>query len=404
MEIKTEASQVLSSSSGVPSRRSTPAAGSRRRAAGAAVLAAAAIAAAGCASSVKRESFGSLPDGREVELFTLTNKGGLVARVMTHGAILTELHVPDRDGRFADVVLGFDDLERYLEGHPYFGATTGRVANRIASGKFTLDGKEYTLAINNPPNHLHGGAAGLDARLWKAEDVTAAEGPAVKFTYRSPDGEEGYPGNLDIAVTYTLTDAGELRIDYLATTDRATPVNLTHHSYFNLAGAGAGTVLDHELTIAASRYTPVDATGIPTGAILAVAGTPMDFTRPVAIGVRIGELAGNPGGYDHNYVLDRGEGAPALVRAARVVEPRSGRVLELSTTEPGLQLYTGNYLDGKLLGKGGKLYRKHYGLCLEAQHFPDSVNHPNFPSIILRPGETYRQTTVHRFSVAPARP
>jgi aldose 1-epimerase len=355
-----------------------------------------ALGASGCAGSIQRDPFGKLADGREVEVFTLKNRHGLMAKVMTYGAILTELHVPDRQGEFADVVLGFDNLQGYLAGHPYFGATTGRVANRIARGKFTLDGKEYTLATNNPPNHLHGGPAGLDQRLWGAEEVESALGPAVRFTYVSPDGEEGYPGNLAIEVTYTLTEANELRIDYEATTDKATPVNLTHHSYFNLHGAGFGTILDHELTLAAKNYTPVDATGIPSGEVQPVKGTPLDFTGATRIGARIGELNGDPGGYDHNYVLD-GQGG-SLSFAARVSDPKSGRIMEILTTEPGMQLYSGNYLDGTLLGKGGKLYRKHYGLCLEAQHFPDSVNHPNFPSTILRPGLTYRQTTVHRFS------
>jgi aldose 1-epimerase len=348
-------------------------------------------------ANMSKESFGKTPEGQEVHRFLLTNKNGLTAKVMTYGAILTELNVPDRSGKLADVVLGFDNLEGYLAGHPYFGATTGRVANRIARGKFTLEGKEYALATNNGPNHLHGGDKGLDKRVWTAEEVKSEAGPGVGFSYRSPDGEEGYPGNLDIQVTYVLTDQNELKIDYQATTDKATPVNLTNHSYFNLAGAGDGDILGHELMIAADRYTPVDATSIPTGEILAVKGTPMDFTQPMAIGARIGQLTGEPGGYDHNYVLNGQNGSLAL--AARVYDPKSGRVLEISTTEPGIQLYTGNYLDGKLTGKGGKVYKKRYGLCLEAQHYPDSVHHPHFASIILKPGATYKQTTVHKFSV-----
>ena len=345
----------------------------------------------------KMESFGKTPDGQEVRRFDLTNKNGLIAKVMTYGALLTELHVPDKDGKLADVVLGFDTLDGYLAGHPYFGATTGRVANRIARGKFTLEGKEYTLATNNGPNHLHGGEKGLDKRVWSAEEAKIDAGSSVRFGYRSPDGEEGYPGNLDMQVTYTLTDQDELKIEYQAVTDKATPVNLTNHSYFNLSGAGTGDILSHELMIVADRYTPVDATSIPTGEILAVKGTPMDFTQPTAIGARIDQLPGEPGGYDHNYVLNNQAGALAL--AARVHDPKSGRLLEVSTTEPGIQLYTGNYLDGKLTGKGGKVYKKRFGLCLEAQHYPDSVHHPHFPSVILRPGATYKQTTTHKLSV-----
>ena len=346
--------------------------------------------------SVTKSTFGTLEDGTEVDIYTLTNSNGLVARITTYGAMVTELHVPDRNGNLADVVLGFDNLDAYLAGHPYFGCTTGRVANRVAKGKFSLDGSEYTLATNNGPNHLHGGDVGLDKRVWNAEPVASADRPSVKFTYTSPDGEEGYPGTLSIAVTYTLTNDDELRVDYEATTDKATPVNLTNHSYFNLAGEGSGPILDHELTIVAAHYTPVDDTGIPTGEIAPVAGTVMDFTSPVAIGARIDQLAGDPGGYDHNYVLDNQDGDLAL--AATLHEPTSGRVLEVRTTEPGIQLYTGNYLDGTLTGKSGKVYGKRHAVCLETQHYPDSVNQPNFPSTILRPGETYRTTTVHRFS------
>jgi aldose 1-epimerase len=364
---------------------------------------------AGCATPEKpdrgstvKKVFGKMPDGQTIDVYTLTNRNGLVARVMTYGATLTELHVPGKDGKLEDVVLGFDTLDGYLKGHPYFGSTTGRVANRIAGGKFLLDGRSYRLAANNGPNHLHGGNVGLDKRVWKAAAVQSDLGPAVRFTYMSPDAEEGYPGNLDIAVTYTLTNANELRIDYRATTDESTPVNLTNHAYFNLAGAGNGTILDHELMIAASRYTPVDATSIPTGVIAPVAGTVMDFTKPMKIGARIDEVGGDPGGYDHNYVLDK-KGAE-LALAARLRDPTSGRVMEVWTTEPGIQLYTGNYLDGTLTGKGGKVYGKRAALCLETQHFPDSVNRPEFPSVILRPGQTYRQTTVHRFTDVPSGP
>ena len=347
-------------------------------------------------STLQKEPFGKTADGQQVDLYTLTNKNGMIAKIMTYGALLTELHVPDRDGKIGDVVLGFNDLAGYLKGHPYFGATTGRVANRIANGKFTLDGKEYTLATNNGPNHLHGGNVGLDKRVWKAKEVPAESGRAVKFTYPSPDGEEGYPGKLDIEVTYTLSSADELRIDYKAVTDKPTPVNLTNHSYFNLAGAGNGPILDHELTLFADRYTPVDAAGIPTSEIAPVQGTVMDFTKPMSIGVRIDQLTGNPGGYDHNYVLNNQDGTLAL--AARVYEAKSGRQMEVLTTEPGVQLYNGNFLDGTVTGKGGKAYKQRYGLCLETQHYPDSVNHANFPSTILRPGETFRSTTEFRFS------
>lgn len=346
--------------------------------------------------TLKEEPFGKTADGQEVKIYTLTNKNGLVAKVMTYGALLTELHVPDRNGVLADVVLGFDNLAAYLTCSTYFGATTGRVANRIAKGKFTLDGKEYKLATNNGLNHLHGGLVGFDKRIWKAKEVPADSGRSVKFTYRSADGEEGYPGNLDVDVTYTLTSENELKIEYKAVTDKPTPINLTNHSYFNLAGAGSGTILDHELTLIADHYTPVDETGIPTGEIAAVEGTVMDFTKPTTIGARIEQLIGNPGGYDHNYVLNSQNGT--MAPAARVYEPKSGRVLEVLTTEPGVQLYTGNYLDGTVTGKGGKVYKKRYGLCLETQHYPDSVNQPGFPTTILGPRMTYRQTTIHRFS------
>jgi aldose 1-epimerase len=347
-------------------------------------------------AGVEKRAFGKTRDGTPVDLYVLTNAKGMQAKVMTYGAILTELYTPDRDGKLDDVVLGFDNLGDYLKGHPFFGATVGRVANRIAKGRFTLDGKEYKLATNNGPNHLHGGNQGFDKHVWKAEPVKATGGVAVKLTYVSKDGEEGYPGNLTAAVTYTLTDKNELKIDYQATTDKATPVNLSNHSYFNLEGTKAGDILGHELTLAADKYTPVDATLIPTGAIQTVEGTPLDFTKPTAIGARIAQMKGNPSGYDHNFVL-RGEGK-TLALAARVHEPKTGRVMEMYTTEPGVQFYTGNFLDGLVKGIGGMVYQKHHGFCLEAQHFPDSVNQPSFPSVILRPGQTYRQTTVYKFA------
>jgi aldose 1-epimerase len=345
----------------------------------------------------KKTDFGKMPDGKPVHVFVLTNAGGMKAKIITYGAILTEVHVPDRDGKFDDVVLGFDDLQGYLAGHPFFGATTGRVANRIAKGKFTLDGKEYKLAINNGANSLHGGLNGLDKKLWNAEAEARPQGVAVKLSYRSPDGEEGYPGNLSVTVTYTLTNENELKIDYVATTDKATPVNLTNHSYFNLAGPASGDILGHELMLEADEYTPADDTLIPTGEIKSVKGTPLDFTTPATIGSRLDQVKGEPRGYDHNYVLR--SGGKRLALGARVREPKTGRVLEMYTTEPGVQLYTGNFLDGKLKGKGGVVYHQHQGFCLEAQHFPDSVNHPNFPSIILRPGKTYSQTTIYKFLV-----
>jgi aldose 1-epimerase len=347
-------------------------------------------------AGVQKCDFGKTADGTPVERYVLTNASGLEAKIVTYGGIVTELHVPDRDGKPGDVVLGFDDLKGYLDGHPYFGCITGRVANRIGKGKFTLDGKEYTLAVNNGPNALHGGKKGFDKVVWKAKPLDHPDGAGVQLAYTSPDGEEGYPGNLDVTVTYILTDQNELRITYAATTDKPTPVNLTNHSYFNLAGPASGDVLGHEVMIAADRYTPVDDTLIPTGEIKPVKGTPLDFSTPTPIGARIAEMKGDPGGYDHNFVLN--SGGKGLVLAARVREPKTGRVLEMFTSEPGVQFYTGNFLDGTIKGKGGVVYRKHQGFCLEAQHFPDAVHHANFPSVILRPGETYRHTTAYRFS------
>jgi aldose 1-epimerase len=346
-------------------------------------------------AGIQKLDFGKTADGSPVDLYVLTNANGMTAKVMTYGALLTELLVPDRTGKVEDVVLGFDDLKSYLAGHPFFGATVGRVANRVAKGKFTLDGKEYRLAVNNGPNSLHGGKKGFDKVVWKAEPIKSADGSAVKFTYLSPDGEEGYPGNLSVSVTYTLTNQNELRIDYTATTDKPTPVNLTNHTYFNLAGAKASDILGHELMLNADRYTPADGTLIPTGEIKPVKGTPLDFTTPTAIGARIAQLKTKPVGYDHNFVLNGG--GKSLALAARVREPKTGRVMEMYTTEPGVQFYTGNFLDGSVKGRGGVAYAKHQGFCLEAQHFPDSVNHANFPSIILTPGKTYTQTTVYKF-------
>lgn len=341
---------------------------------------------------VQASPFGQLPDGRPVTLFTLTNPRGRVAKVCDCGTILTELHVPDRAGRLGDVVLGCDSLARYLAGHPYLGCTVGRFANRIARGRFTLDGRTYQLAVNNGPNALHGGVVGFDKALFAAEPLPGA---AVRFTHRSPDGDEGYPGALHLTVVVTLTDADELVLDYLATSDAPTPVNLTNHTYFNLAGAG--TIKRHRLEIAADFYTPKDVHDVPTGEIRPVRGTPLDFTRPVAIGSRFAALGGKPQGYDHNFVLRGGCPQPAF--AARLVEPTSGRTLEMLTTEPGVQVYTANWFDGSFTGKGGVKYPRHAGVALEAQHFPNSPNCPHFPDTILRPGRTYRQTTIYRFSV-----
>lgn len=343
-------------------------------------------------AKTEKTQFGKLPDGTAVQLYTLKNAHGLVAKVTNYGTIITELHVPDRAGKLGDVVLGFDNLEQYLKGHPCFGATVGRVANRIAKGRFMLDGQIYKLVVNNGPNHLHGGLKGFDKALWQAEPL---KGAAVKFTYTSADHEEGYPGTLRVVVSISLTDANELRLDYTATTDKPSPVNLTNHSYFNLAGEG--DVLSHELMLAAGHYTPTNADLIPTGEIKSVKGTPLDFTSPKPIGARFSQLPGEPVGYDHNFVINHG--GKDLTLAARVFEPKSGRVLELLTTEPGVQLYTANYLDGSLTGKRGIVYRRHAAFCLETQHYPDSVNQVKFPSVILRPGQTYRQTTMHKFAV-----
>ena len=348
---------------------------------------------------VTSQRFGTMPDGTPVEAYTLRNAGGMEVKAIGYGAIITSLKVPDRSGNMADVVLGFENLDAYLKGHPYFGAIVGRYGNRIAKGEFTLDGKTYSLAKNNGPNHLHGGVTGLDKVLWTT--ATVAGQNAVTFTRTSPDGEEGYPGNLSTKITYTLTDRNELIVDYHATTDKATPVNLTQHSYFNLAGDGAGDILGHDVTINADRYTPVDDTLIPTGELASVEGTPFDFRKPTAIGARIN--ADHPqlkagGGYDHNWVLNRsGEG---LQLAARVVEPKTGRTLEVSTEEPGVQFYTGNFLDGSLTGKGGHVYAHRTGFCLETQHYPDSPNKPSFPSTILQPGQEYKTRTVFTFGVA----
>jgi aldose 1-epimerase len=346
---------------------------------------------------VTRQPFGNAA-GTPVEVFTLSNARGIEIRAMTYGAIITSIRVPDRKGVMADVALGFDGLQGYLGEHPYFGAVVGRYGNRIGNARFSLNGRTFQLAANNGPNHLHGGNRGFDKYVWSAESLPGVNG--VAFTRVSPDGEEGYPGTLKVRVSYVLTDANDLEIEYQATTDKATPVNLTQHTYFNLGGQGAGTILDHEVTINADRFTPVGESLIPTGVLASVDGTPMDFRRPMKVGARIDaptEQIKFGRGYDHNWVLNRkGDG---LQPAARVVEPASGRTLEVATTEPGVQFYTGNFLDGTVKGKGGVAYARRSGLCLETQHFPDSPNQPAFPTTILQSGSTYRSKTVWRFGV-----
>jgi aldose 1-epimerase len=355
--------------------------------------------------SITRKPFGKTKDGEPVELFILKNAKGMQAAITNYGGIVVSLMAPDRDGNFADVVLGFDSLDGYLGGHPFFGTITGRYANRIAKGVFKLDGKAYTLARNNNENHLHGGERGFDKFVWKAEPFIGKDGAqSLRLSRVSPDGEEGYPGALTVTVTYAVTRDNALRIDYHATSDKPTPINLTNHSYFNLAGQGNGDILRHEIMINADRFTPVDEGLIPTGELRSVEGTPFDLRKPVAIGERIDadDVQLKRGrGYDHNFVLNKkgngGKGAE-LSLAARVYEPSTGRVMEVHTTEPGVQLYCGNFLDGSVTGKGRKVYKHRYGFCLETQHFPDSPNQPGFPTTILRPGQEFKSTTIYRFS------
>jgi aldose 1-epimerase len=350
--------------------------------------------------STTRADFGTMPDGTPVDLYTLTNVNGLVAEITTYGGAIVSLLVPDRDGNLGDVVLGFDTLDDYITRSPFFGCITGRYANRIGGARFTLNGVEYVLEQNEGENHLHGGSKGFDKVVWDAQAQGGDDGPELSLTYLSEDGQGNYPGNLSVEVVYTLTDDDELRIDYLATTDKDTIVNLTNHTYFNLADGGAGDILGHELMIAADRFTPVDERSIPTGELRSVESTPLDFRQSMAIGARIDqsdEQLRYGGGYDHNFVLNSGGGELAL--AVRVQDPVTGRVMEVYTTEPGVQLYTGNFLTGSFAGKGGVRYGKRSAFCLETQHFPDSPNKPDFPSTVLRVGETYRTTTVHRFTV-----
>lgn len=353
----------------------------------------------GAEAKLKKESFGKLPDGTPVDVYTLTNKNGVEAKITNYGATLTSIKAPDRTGKMDDVVLGYDSIDGYLAKNPHLGAIAGRYANRIANGEFKLDGKTYTLAKNNGPNHLHGGPNGFYKQIWTASDASGKDGQAVSFKYLSKDGEENYPGNLTAIVTYTLTDKNELKIDYQATTDKDTVLNLTNHAYFNLAGAGSGDVLGHELKINSKETTVVDKTLIPTGKMAPVAGTPFDFSKLTAIGARINdknEQLEIGQGYDHNFVLATGGSLTA--QAVEVYEPTTGRVMEVFTDQPGVQLYTANHLDGSIVGKAGKTYNKRGGFCLETQHYPDSPNKPNFPTTTLKPGEKFHSTTIFKFS------
>ncbi len=347
-----------------------------------------------------KESFGEF-DGKKVDLYTLKNAHGMEVRITNYGGIVTSIKVPDKKGNVDDVVLGFNNLKDYLGNNPFFGAIIGRYANRIGNAKFILEGKEYTLAKNNWANTLHGGVKGFDKVVWEAEPVAGKESQSLKLAYMSKDGEEGFPGNLDVTVTYTLKDDNSFQIDYHATTDKATIVNLTNHTYWNLAGEGSGDILSHQLTLNADSFTPIDQGSIPTGEIRSVQGTPMDFRKPATVGARIHSnydqlRFGN--GYDHNWVINSSNNKKPVL-AATVYEPISGRCLEVFTTEPGIQFYSGNFLNEKIIGKSGKAYGKRSGLCLETQHYPDSPNKPGFPTVVLKPGETYSSTTIYRFSV-----
>jgi aldose 1-epimerase len=348
-------------------------------------------------SGITEQAWGFLPTGETISLYTLRNAKGMEANISNFGGRIVTLKAPDRKGKFEDVVLGYDSLEPYTKPNPFFGTLVGRYANRIANGEFTLDGKKYTLAKNNGPNSLHGGLQGFDKKAWNATVV----GPTLQLAYFSKDGEEGYPGNLTTTVTYALTDDNALSIDYQATTDADTVLNLTNHSYFNLAGHGNGHILDHQLTINADKFTPVNATLIPTGELRSVDGTPFDFRKPTAIGAHI-DAADQQiqfgQGYDHNFVLNSPGSSPSL--AARVTEPQSGRVMEVLTTQPGVQFYTANHIQGEVKGKAGAVYHARGAYCFETQHFPDSPNQPSFPTTVLKPGEKYHQTTIFRFSVA----
>jgi aldose 1-epimerase len=347
---------------------------------------------------ITKQPFGKTADGKPVDIFTLTNAKGMEAKIMTYGGIVVSLKTPDREGRLDDVVLGFDTLEPYLKGHPFFGALVGRYGNRIAKGRFKIDGKEYSLLVNNGENHLHGGKLGFDKKVWKAKSGKSTEGQTLELKYTSADMEEGYPGKLDVTVTYTLTNDNGLKIDYRATTDKNTHVNLTNHSYFNLAGAGSGDILGHEMMINAYQATKVDKGLIPTGEIVNIKGTALDFTSPMTIGARIEaneEQLQLGVGYDHNYVINGG--GKGLTLAARVSEPTTGRIMEVMTTEPGVQFYSANHVNN-VAGKGGKTYQKRGAFCLETQHYPDTPNKKEFPTTLLRPGQTYSTTTIYKFS------
>jgi len=351
------------------------------------------------ATSITKKSFGTTPDGIQVDIYTLVNSSGIEAQITTFGATIVTLQVPDKNGKMDDVVLGFDNLKDYIEHRNFFGSAVGRYGNRIAKGKFSLDGVEYSLAVNNGPNHLHGGLKGFDRAIWGAEIINTPDGQALKLTYVSKDMEEGYPGNLTVVITYSLTADNGIKIEYEATTDKKTVLNLTNHSYFNLKNAG--DILDHVVTINADNTTPVDEGLIPTGELQSVDGTPFDFRKPTAIGARIDakdQQIQFGGGYDHNFVLNKEEEAK-LSLAARVSEPTTGRVMEVFTTEPGMQFYTGNFLDGSVTGKYGRVYEKRNAFCLETQHFPDSPNKPEFPSTVLEPGQKYSTVTIYKFSV-----
>jgi aldose 1-epimerase len=379
------------------------------------------IAVAGCASSssatvpasvsmgratpgVTRAPFGTTTDGKAVDIYTMTNSHGVEIRATNYGGLIVSVKTPDRNGHFDDIALGYDSLAGYLRDTPYFGAIVGRYGNRIAKGAFTLDGTTYHLAINNGPNSLHGGLKGFDKVVWAATPFQNASGVGLVLSYTSADMEEGYPGALTTKVTYTLTNQDQLVVDYLATTTKATPVNLTQHSYWNLAGSASRDILGHVLMIDADAITPVDTTLIPTGELMPVGGTPFDFRMPTAIGARIDQRQNQQirfgGGYDHNWVLNRrGAASDSMMHAVRLVEPTTGRTMDIATMEPGVQFYTGNFLDGSITGKGGHVYHYRYGLALETQHFPDSPNHPNFPSTILRPGQQYHTRTMFTFGV-----
>ncbi len=350
-------------------------------------------------SHVNKKAYGKMPDGTPIDLYTLSNSNGMQAGIINYGGAVVSLTAPDRSGKFADVVLGMEDLPGYFKQTAFFGALIGRYGNRIGHAQFTLDGKAYHLPKNDGENTLHGGPQGFDKRLWTAREAGGADGPGLELTYASKDGEEGFPGTLTAKVVYTLTNKNELRIEYTATTDKPTVVNLTNHSYFNLSGAGEGDILGHEVTIYADRFTPVDKGLIPTGELRPVKGTPFDFTKPTAIGARISqkdEQLEFGKGYDHNWVLNKGNGGST--KAAEVHDPKSGRVMEVWTTEPGLQFYTGNFLDGTLHGKGGKVYPFRGAFCMETQHYPDSPNKPSFPTTTLKPGATYHTVTSYHFS------